>query len=367
MSQIGANFSVMASLWSRISGKTEVRAVQPTIPSRAATSVTPDSSLTLTAVYRAVQIIATPVSKMQLETFRFATGMEQKIENPLLVNKPSLDDTRRDFLFQTVVSLALEGNAYWLKSYGSNGQVNNLTILPASAVSVYLSEGTTGSKLFGYMGKTYSASQIEHLKLFSRAGYLKGVSPIESCRADLAASLDLRDYAANWFSSAGVPTGILKTNQMINSEDAAAITTNWHNKQQDRQVAVLGSGFEYQQVSLSPKDALFTEVQQQAVQQIARLFGVPARLLLTGVDGTSDTYSNLQDENQVFYRHTLMAYTDAIADALSNCLDRGTRVDFNFEGLFKADQSARYQNWKTAIEAGFLTIDEVRAKEGMND
>ncbi len=362
----GANFGGMASLWSRIAGKPEVRAAQPTVPSRAATSVTPDSSLTLTAVYRAVQIIATPISKMQLETFRYATGLEQKIENPLLVNKPSLEETRREFFYETVVSMALEGNAYWLKSYNSLGQVNSLTILPASAVSVYLSEGTTGTKLFSYMGKTYSTSQIEHLKLFSRAGYLLGVSPITSCRADLAAAIDLRDYAANWFSASGVPTGILKTGQMINAEDAAAITTNWHNKQQDRQVAVLGSGFEYQQVSLSPKDALFTEVQQQAVQSIARLFGVPARLLLTGVDGTSDTYSNLQDEVQTFYRHTLTNYTDAIADALSNCLDRGTRVDFNFEGLFKADQAGRFAMWKTALEAGFMTIDEVRAKEGLN-
>lgn len=361
----------MASLFSRFTKQAEVRAAQPTIPTRTAAVVTPDSALTLTAVYRAVQIIATPISKMTINTYRYATGIEVKVENPVLVNKPSINDNRRDFLFQTVADLALSGNAFWFKNYGSNGQVNNLTILPASAVNVqnpYTKDGKPDFSriVYDYMGTQYTKNEIEHLKIFSRAGYLRGVSPIESCRKDISAAIDLRDYAGNWFTSAGVPTGVLKTNQMLNAADAEAVTSNWHNKQQNKQIAVLGNGFEYQAIALSPKDALFTEVQDQQVQAIARLFGVPARLLLTSVPGASDTYTNLQDENQVFYRHTLMAYTDAITDALSNCLPRGVRIEFDFEHLFKADVAARYNYYKTGIDAGFLEVQEVRTKEGLN-
>lgn len=356
----------MANLWQRITGRTETRAVQPTVPTRSATSVTPDSALTLSAVFRAVQIIGTPISKMELRTYRYATGMEQRIENPILVNKPSLNDTRRDFFFQTVVSLALEGNAYWFKSFDSRGNVNNLTLLPASAVTVQLDRPTSTVKVFFYQGKQYGADQIEHLRLFSRPGVLLGASPIDTCRADLSTAIDLRNYAANWFSSAGVPTGVLKTNQPLNGEDAEAITAAWHNKQQNRQIAVLGQGFDYQQVALSPREALFTETQAQAVQMVARLFGIPPRLLLTTLAGSSDTYTNVQDENQIFYRHTLMAYTDAITDALSNCLPHGTRVEFDFEHLFKADVAARYDYYKVAIDAGILTAEEVRSKEGIN-
>lgn len=356
----------MANLWQRLTGTREIetRATPPVVPTRANTLVTPDTSLTLTAVYRAVQIIATPISKMPLDVFRYATGVELKIEPPLLINKPNIDDTRRNFLYETVVSLALSGNAFWLKSKAGNGAVNNLTILPADTVGVRLTE--TGNKVFDYNGRTYTSDTIEHLKLFPRAGQLRGTSPIESCRSDLAAVMDLRDYAANWFSSAGVPTGVLKAPTMLTGEDAAAVTAAWHAKQVNRQIGVLGMGWDYQQISLSPKDALFTEVQAQAVQSIARLFGIPARLLLTGVDGTSDTYVNLSDEVQTFYRHTLTGYTDAIGDALTNCLGRGTRAEFNFEGLFKADQAARFNMWQTALAAEFMTVDEVRTKEGLN-
>lgn len=244
----------MASLFSRFTKQAEVRAAQPTIPTRTAAVVTPDSALTLTAVYRAVQIIATPISKMTINTYRYATGIEVKVENPVLVNKPSINDNRRDFLFQTVADLALSGNAFWFKNYGSNGQVNNLTILPASAVNVqnpYTKDGKPDFSriVYDYMGTQYTKNEIEHLKIFSRAGYLRGVSPIESCRKDISAAIDLRDYAGNWFTSAGVPTGVLKTNQMLNAADAEAVTSNWHNKQQNKQIAVLGSGFEYQAIA----------------------------------------------------------------------------------------------------------------------
>jgi HK97 family phage portal protein len=361
----------MASLLSRLLRRPQKRAFQPTIPSRQAAIVTPNSALSLTAVYRAIQIIATPISKMTINTYRFATGIELKVDNPVLINNPSIDQNRRDFLFQTVSDLALEGNAYWYKNYGSNGQVNNLTILPAASVLPSypkMKDGTIdySTIVYDYLGKRYTKKEIEHLRIFSRAGELKGVSPIASCYKDISAAIDLRDYAGNWFTSAGVPTGVLKTNAMLNKEDADLVTANWHNKQQNRQVAVLGNGFEYQQIALSPRDALFTEVQDQQVQAVARLFGVPARLLLTSVPGASDTYTNLQDENQVFYRHTLMAYTDAITDALSNCLPRGNRVEFDFEHLFKADVAARYNYYKVAIDAGILTAEEVRTKEGLD-
>lgn len=359
----------MASIWQRLfSPQVEKRAAQPTIPVREAAIVTPDTALTLTAVYRAVQIIATPISKMPINTYRFATGVELKIENPVLVNKPDINSNRRDFIFQSVVSLALEGNAFWFKNYGSNGQVNNLTLLPASAVAVRYKDqmDITKGVVFDYMGKTYSKDQIEHLKLFTKTGNLRGIAPIEAARADVSAALDLRDYAKNWFTSAGVPTGVLKTNQSLNAEQAQEVTNNWHNKQQNRQIAVLGNGFDYQQVALSPREALFTDIVEQNIVSIARLFGIPARLLITTVPGGSDTYTNLQDENQIFYRHTLMAYTDAITDALSNCLPRGTRVEFDYQHLFRADIKTRYDYYAIGIASGFLSVEEVREKEGLN-
>lgn len=358
----------MATLWQRITGRdVESRSATPIFPTRSDWSVGPNEALTLTAVYRSIQIIATPISKMPMQTFKYATGLELPVENPILVNKPNFNESKRDFLFQTVVSMALDGNAFWYKSYGSNGQVNNLTLIPANAVTIRLENGV---KYYDFQLNQDTKVQttttdIQHLKLFSRVGYLRGLGPIDACSKDISSALELRNFAANWFGQSGIPTGILKSDKPISTDESEEYRARWTAIQSERKIAVLGQGLEFQTVQLNPRDAMFTDVQIQQVQGIARLFGVPARLLLTGVDGSSDTYTNLQDENQVFYRHTIMAYTDAISDALSECLPRGTRVEFNFEGLFRADMANRFNMYETAIRAGFMTTEEVRRKEGL--
>lgn len=377
----------MANIFQRLLGlgdsQNEERATSSSIlvpPTRTSyntntTVVNESSALSLSSVYRAIQILATPISKMDLGTVRYiaSTGEEQKIANSLLVNSPSLRETRRDFMYQTVVSLATTGEAFWVKRVGTAGTVSALQIVPSKNVKIN-EDLRTGAITYSYTTGLYPntiveevpSSQMEHLRLFSIPGELHGFGPIQLCKDDVAGALDLRNYASNWFASAGVPTGVLSSNSMLTADQADEITARWHEKQSNRQVAVLGNGFNYDPVALSPREALFTEVQNQSVQQIARMFGIPARLLLTGVDGTSDTYTNLSDENQVFYRHTLMAYLDAIEDALSNCLPRGTRVKFDYEGLFKADMSQRYANYAIGLQNEFLTTEEVRAKEGLD-
>lgn len=356
----------MASIWQRIFSNTETRAVTPVIPSRSSTIATPETALTLTAVWRSVQILATTVSNLGLQTKRYATGIEQIVENPTLVNNPSLVVKRREFIAATVADLALYGNAFWFKSYDSAGRVNDVTQLPSNAVQVrYATDAINSAKVYDYMGKTYSGLEFEHLQLFPKVGQPKSPSPIETCSKDIVGALDLRDYQANWFSAGGVPTGVLRTGKEITPDDAQTITNAWNTKQATRQIAVLGNGFEYQQIALKPSEALFTEVSSQSVQGIARLFGIPPRKLVTGVDGTSDTYSNLVDEESAFFRETVQAYTRPIQDALSNCLPRGTRVEFQWEDLVLS-KSDRLKMWEDAIAAGIITPEYAAEKEGLN-
>lgn len=362
----------MATLWQRLTGQTnaiEKRLVTPPIPVRSDTVVSTTSALSLASVYRAIQIIATPISKaLPLETYRYATGLEQRIDNPILVNNPSLAESRKDFLYSTVTSLALTGNAYWFKNYDARGQVNDLSVLPPDSVYVRLDgpNGMTGAKVFDYMGKTYGRTEVEHLRLFSLPGNLKGLGPIQAATNDIRTALDLRNYAATWFTDSGVPNGVLKNPRPVTEERANAIREAWLAARATSKTAVLGDGWEFDLMTAKPADLMFTDVAAQSVQTIARLFGIPARLLLTGVDGTSDTYSNLSDEQQTFYRHTLFSYTNAIEDALSACLPRGTSCRFNFEGLYKADQKTRYEMYAVATGGeAWLTADEVRLKEGL--
>lgn len=356
----------MAGIFERFFGeRTQQRTEGVDIPVRSATSASPEAAITLTAVARSMQIIANPVAKLDLLTYRYQNGQEQRIDNPLFVNRPCLLETRRDLVYGLVIDLYMFGNAYLLKQFDSQGRIVQVVPLAANAVQVTWAPNQV-NKVYHYLDKTYSDTEIEHLRLMPRAGYLKGLSILDLCKDDIKGALDLRDYQANWFSSSGIPTGVITSTRDLTKEDADAITANWHTKQAKRQVAVMGNGFDYKFAALTPRDALMTEVSAQATQNIARLSGVPPRALVTGVDGSSDTYANLQDEDAILLRYTLSMYSDTVAQALTNCLPRGTRVEFDFSKLFQADPKSRYEMWNIALAGEpFMTPDEVRVKENL--
>ena len=120
----------------------------------------------------------------------------------------------------------------------------------------------------------------------------------------------------------------------------------------------------YAPIFISPKDAQWIEARQFTTTEIARLFGVPASLMLTGVDGNSQTYSNVEQEWIAFTRFTLTQYLRKIEEALTALAPLGQTIRFNIEGLLRSDTLTRYQAHQIAISTGFETINEAREIEG---
>ena len=127
---------------------------------------------------------------------------------------------------------------------------------------------------------------------------------------------------------------------------------------------VLGKGLDYTPLALSPEDLQFIESQQFNTTQIARLLGIPASLMLAKVEGTSLTYSNIEQEWLTFAEYTLSAYADEICEALTSLLPEGQWCMPDWDSLHRSDTNTRYSAYQTAISAGFMSVDEARAREG---
>ena len=56
---------------------------------------------------------------------------------------------------------------------------------------------------------------------------------------------------------------------------------------------------------------------------------------------------------------------DEIEEIFNRLLPRGRTAKFDWDSSQRANMSDRYTAYKTAIEAGFLTVDDVRRKEGL--
>lgn len=332
-------------------------ALQP--PSRTSRlQISQERALTLVPVYRAFALISSAVSQLSIDLWR---GEEQLKNVPTWVRQPDVKMPRSAFFESTTTSLAANGNAFWKVVRDSPADPPSALIV-VDPNEVHIHEDGR----FGYRGETLARWQMQHLALMRIPGRLRGLGPIQAASEDLLGASDLRDYASGWFESGNVPNGTLNSDQHITAEQAQSLKSQWVSSVSGKEPAVLGQGLTYQPFMLSPKDAQFLESRQFTTTDVARLFGIPSHLMLAVVEGGSMTYLNGQAADLSFMRWTLMSYLREIEEGFTALLPRGTTARFNPDAILRASTKERYDAHKVAIDAGFLTVDEVRAIEGLN-
>ncbi|QKY79134.2 portal protein [Microbacterium phage Hernandez44] len=314
----------------------------------------------ISMVYRAIQIHAISAKQLSIETTRYG----RMVEDHPLTRRPDPQSTRSSWIEQVVVSMASTGNGYAEIVRDAFGQPIALPVLNPLQVRIHTDAAGHVTK-YSYRNRELQPRDVMHVTLLRVPGSAYGLGPVQAAQPDLRGAISTRDYAAAWLDDSGVPTGVLKSDQNITRDTAAMAKEHWNeNAGQKNGVVVLGQGLDYRPIFLSPKDVQFIESQQFSVTQIARLFGTPASLMLAAVEGNSQSYSNVEQDWLAYVRFTLMGYLTEIEDALSELLPGARRARFNIEALLRADTTTRYGSYKTAIEAGFLTVPEVREIEG---
>lgn len=318
--------------------------------------------LTLSTVFRGIQILQTALTGLPIRQLKNGYEVE-KIDTRVL--HPDVNRSRRDFIADTVASLALDGNAFYRKVQ-FDGNIVSLEALPPQYVTVVdLAHDPASPRLrFSYLGHDYDTSEIIHLKFLNVPGRLRGLGPISAAREEVEGARLARDYKANWFTDGSNPKGILTTDKDTNPAIEESVKKQWR-EGKPGDVKVLGHALHYQPLALNPKDMQFLETQKFDTTQIARLLGVPASLMLAAVDGSNLTYSNIEQSWIEFSDYTLAAYAGEIEEALTTLLPRGNEVAFDWDSSRRANTSDKYAAYKTAIEAGWLTSNEVRKKEGL--
>lgn len=349
-------------------------------------TVSTEAALSLSTVYRGIQIHATAVSQLSIGVERNGA---QLAEQPSLVVKPDLETSRSAFLEYTIVSLYVDGNAFWKITRAPAGasrpdEVVNLAPLNPAEVSVNVRRDSFGIDhvTYWYRGTEYSRRDIQHLQLLRVPGKYRGLGPIQAATVEIRGALDARDYGSMWLTESSTPDGILTTDQVLAPNQAEQYKNVWYGRNADgsarttttdqpanpnERLRVLGQGLHYSPLMLKPSDVQFLETQQFNTTQIARLLGTPASLLLAAVEGNSQTYSNVEQDWIGYVRFSLMKPIREIEEAFSELLPGRQTARFNLAVLLRTDTKTRYEGHAIALDPvkGWMTADEVRAIEGM--
>lgn len=365
------------NFWQRLIGKTPAqhaaRAVEDgkaiVLPSRESLpAASDDQAIGLISVYRALQVMTTSAGQLPLRLERGGQTITDGSKLPKLVRRPDPEIDRSDWIEQAVLSLALNGNLFIRKVTDRNGAIIAARILPPAEVTV-TKDPKTRVVRFHHRGEKFTSADVYHQTLMRLPGRDRGIGPIQAARNEIGSAADVRDYASNWFRGSGQPTGLLKSKGAKTAEEAKAQRDRWNEAAQDPDnftgVRVIGGDTDYDPLLLSPEDAQWLEVRKFSVTEFARLFGIPSGLMLVTLDGSSMTYSNVEQEWLAFTRFTLMQYLRKIEEALTDLSPLGQTIRIDTDVLLRSDTKSRYDAHRVGLEAGFLTIDEVRAIENL--
>lgn len=191
----------------------------------------------------------------------------------------------------------------------------------------------------------------------------RGTGVLDRFQTELAAVAAVRQYAAGAFA-AGVPAGYLKANvPNLTQDQADALKSRWMTQHGGRQrsIAVLNATTEFHPLTWSPVDMAATDFARLGVADVALMFGMEPYMLGAATD--SSTYANVEQRQTAFYQLTLLPWIKRAESVLDAQLPRGTGVTIEVDGILRADSATRANVEKVYLDAGVLTVDEVRALE----
>ena len=322
-------------------------------------------------VYRCVNLISDSIASLPLIPYNYTGNWKYVDYDSQLYNlfnvQPNAYMAAFTFKKMIIVSMLLKGNAYIAITRDTRtGEVTALTLLNSDSVTLETTKDDIKYK-DSLSGNVYDKSQIIHLMNYGSSFY-KGESTISYIANALSISNNLENYFNSLTGSGMMVTGILKpiVGNSITPEKALRAKQSFStavNSVEANSVIVLDAGFDYQQISISPKDANYLESSKLNSNTICKFFGVPPSLIYDEVG----KYSTAEQSQIDYLNNTLTPIIEKIESEFFRKIYlqpdwNSKELKFDATNLLRLDATTQASYFKTLFEMGALTVNEVREK-----
>lgn len=310
------------------------------------------AAITVPAVSAGRDLVINTLAPLQLDLRK--GDVSQPL--PSLLQRPDPRFTRFEFLAWLLDDLVFEGQAIcritsraWDGFPGTIERLDPLLLVVEPALVTYAGEPIDRSTLIrfgtGGDGIRYTGRRVIRTAL----------------RLEQAARID---------AETPIPPLILENlGPDLSAAQVTSLLDSWRAARSAK-----GGGIGYTNQSLKANSLGWSSSERQLVEgrrylavEIARLLGLDASDLDAAMSGSSVTYQNTvsQVRNRL---QRLAGYRAAIEQRFSmpDMTPRGFTVRLDVDEISTDELSTRYSAYSTAIAAGFLTVDEVRAREGLD-
>lgn len=336
-----------------------------------------DQAMRVSAVFSCVRILADTVASLPLVLYRRRPdgSRERATDHPLyalLHDQPNPIMSAFEMRWAMMAHLATRGNAYCEIQRDGTGRIIALWPLLPDHVSVELRDDTL---VYRYQPPGRAAvlmpmSAVWHIRVFSPDGIV-GMSPLAYARRAIELALATEEFGLKFFLRGANPRLVLKHPGRLSAEAAQRLRESWETAYSGlssaHRVAILEEGMSIERLTIPPEEAQFLQTRRMQIAEIARIYRIPPHML-----GELDraTHSNIEHQQIEFLTQSLRPWLVAIEQAVQRLLlpeERGQYyAEHLVDGLLRGDIGARYRAYATALQWGFMSVNEVRRLENMD-
>lgn len=343
------------------------------------------SAMTNGAVNAAVRLIAETIASVPLHVYERIgeTGKKRARGHPLykiLHSQPNSEMTAFSFWEIVMFWLLLgHGNFYAEIERSLGGKILALwPLIPSNMQINRVQNEKTGNWEISYLytlpngGKhTFNNSEIFHLHGIGSNGII-GFTPLQMAAQAIGLSLGAEEFGARFFGNGGNVNGVLESELELGDDGRQNLRESFDETygglSRAHRLLILEQGVKYKQTGIPPDQAQFLETRRFQVTDIARFFRVPPHMIY---DLERSTNNNIEQQSLEFVQYTLLPWVIRIEQTifwklLTEKEQEQIFAEFDLDGLLRGDMKSRYESYHIARLDGWITADQIRAKENMN-
>jgi HK97 family phage portal protein len=338
------------------------------------TSIDSKTVFQVSAVFSAVSLIADTISTLPVDSFIRIDGQRRAFRpSPAWVRQPDIALPRTAFWNSAIVSLLLDGNLFVRIVPARDGTVANLMVLNPKTVHVKRNARQELTFEIDGESKPLTAEEIVFLPDVLRPGHVRGVSRVEALKESFGLALALEKFASQFFGQGTNLSGVIEFPGNLTAEQADNLRNNFDVRhkgwRRGHKTGILSGGATFKPTQVDPESSQSIEARRLAVEDVARAFNIPAHLL--NIPGTN-TFASVEANGLQFIQHTLRPIVAKLEDTFSPLMARypggeTAFIKWNLDGLARADLSSRMSAYSVGLQAGFMSINDVRRLEDMSD
>lgn len=332
-------------------------------------------------VFRALDIRASGIAKMPIRVY--ARAGDGKIEvndevSYLLNTRPNPNMTPLQFKKLISINVDIYGDAFvWIQT--QRGTPVALWVLDNESCALDSVRGQLWLKFkLNETEKRVKYEQVMHFTDINLCNMqdktdIKGISKLEVAMQSVGNYKNTNKLLTTYYKKGNLSGGILSTPEQLDNSVKTAIKKAWIDANggiENSGVVVADGGLQWTDTSLNFKDMCIVELSKLTTEELSRVFGVPLHML-SNLDKSS--FSNIQQQSLDFYQNTLMPVVVGWEEEMSyklytrdQSIKHGYKCKFDYRVAMRADDQSRASYYKTMVEMGVYSINDVLELEDMN-